>query len=82
MAEQQPLQGKTAVITGASAGIGAETARSLASEGANLVLAARSETRLTDLASELQEMGVEAVAVPTDIRDDDAVDALMTSSAP
>lgn len=60
----QPLQGKVIIITGASSGIGAATARLLAPLGCKLVLAARSTARLTALATEL---GGEALAIPTDV---------------
>ena len=77
MTDSNPLQGETAVITGASSGIGRETARSLAADGANVVLAARSEQRLRNLAEELDDSDTDAVAVPTDVRDDSAVNALI-----
>ena len=78
MTTDRPLEGKTAVITGASSGIGSETARLLSTDGANLVLAARREDRLEALADELESKhGVDAVAVPTDIRDETAVEALV-----
>jgi len=77
MTDSNPLQGETAVITGASSGIGRETARSLAADGANVVLAARSEQRLRNLAEELDDGDTDAVAVPTDVRDDSAVNALL-----
>jgi len=61
-------QGKTALITGASAGIGAEFARALAVRGANVILVARSEDRLRALADELaRNHGVRAEAIATDL---------------
>ncbi|MFW5919168.1 MAG: SDR family oxidoreductase [Halanaeroarchaeum sp.] len=78
MTDTDPLDGETAVITGASAGIGAETARVLAADGANVVLAARRANRLEELTDELEaDHGVDAVAVPTNVRDEAAVEALI-----
>lgn len=71
------LDDQTAIVTGASAGIGAETARQLAAAGADVVLAARSEDRLEDLASELSTHDGERLVVPTNVRDESAVDALI-----
>lgn len=62
------IHGKVVVITGASGGIGLATARCFAKEGAKLVLAARSADKLDQLVSELRQQGVEAAAVPTDVR--------------
>ena len=76
------LTGETAVVTGASAGIGRETARALAAEGADVVLAARREARLEALADELRDAyGREALAVPTDVTDEAAVEALVDRAA-
>jgi hypothetical protein len=70
------LAERAAFVTGASAGIGRETARLLAREGADVALVARREERLETLAEELErEYGVEALVRPTDVSDDGQVDA-------
>ena len=51
------LKGKTALICGASRGIGAATARIMAKSGANLILASRNESQLNSLLEELSELG-------------------------
>lgn len=58
------MTGKTAMITGASRGIGAATAREFAKAGANVVLLARSEDAVADLAGEI---GASALAIPCDV---------------
>ncbi len=78
---RQTLDGAATFVTGASAGIGAETARSLAREGANVALVARREDRLESLADELErEHGVETVVAPADVRDEAAVDAAVEAT--
>ena len=62
------LQGKVALITGASAGIGQACARALANEGAQLVLTARRKERLTQLKQEVEAAGGRAVIVVGDAR--------------
>jgi len=61
------LRGKTAIVTGASSGIGEATARSLAEAGANVVLTARRRERLTKLQSEIESGGGEATIVQADV---------------
>lgn len=63
------LAGKTAIITGASAGIGAATAREMTSFGVNLVLAARSENKIKTIADEITAAGGKAIAVACDVSD-------------
>lgn len=67
------MQDAVVVITGASSGIGAATARAAARAGARVVLAARREDRIRDLAAEL---GSGAIAVRCDVTDRAQVDAL------
>ncbi|PBK03116.1 2-deoxy-D-gluconate 3-dehydrogenase [Pseudomonas abyssi] len=69
------LTGKTALITGASSGLGAHFARVLAAAGARVVLAARRADRLSALVDELKQQGHEAMAVTMDVTDADSVDA-------
>lgn len=69
------LQGKTVIITGASRGIGAATARHFASQGAKVVLAARSAEALSDLAAETG-----GVAVPCDIANRADVETLIQTA--
>jgi short-subunit dehydrogenase len=58
---------KIAIVTGASSGIGAATARRLASQGLQVLLVARRLDRLNDLAGEIHEAGGQAVAIPVDL---------------
>ncbi len=74
----QSLDGQVAIVTGASAGIGAATCRKLAAAGANVVLAARSKDRLTALAADLEDThGVDTLVVPTNVRAETAVTTLI-----
>jgi short-subunit dehydrogenase len=70
------LRGAVVVITGASSGIGRATAIALAGTGSKLVLAARASAPLEEVARECRDLGAEAIAVATDVRDEDAVERL------
>lgn len=61
------IRDSVAIITGASAGIGRETALEFARQGAHVVLAARREDRLLELAAQCEALGVRALAVPADV---------------
>lgn len=69
MALPAPAPDRTALVTGASSGIGTELARELARRGQNVTLAARSAGALEDLAAELADTGVRADVLPIDLSD-------------
>jgi len=75
------LQGKTAIVTGASSGIGAAIAEALAAEGANVVLAARRIEKLSELEKAIKSAGGQALAVETDIADQAAVEKLVKQAS-
>jgi NAD(P)-dependent dehydrogenase (short-subunit alcohol dehydrogenase family) len=66
---QRTLTGKVAIVTGASSGIGAATARELARRGAQVVLAARRVAELEQQAHAITRAGGEVIAIPTDVAD-------------
>jgi NAD(P)-dependent dehydrogenase (short-subunit alcohol dehydrogenase family) len=70
------LQGRVALVTGASSGIGHACAVAFAAKGAKVVLAARRVERLEQLVAEIETMGGEALAVATDVTDEAAVQHL------
>src|ERR1044072_344296 len=67
---------QTIVITGASSGVGKAMALELAQHGAKLVLAARREKALDELAAECNELGAVAITVPTDMRSVESIQQL------
>jgi len=71
------LAGKIAVITGGSKGIGRAIALTFAEHGAQVAIAARGVEALERTAKEIEERGVRAFAVPTDVADERALEALV-----
>jgi 3-oxoacyl-[acyl-carrier protein] reductase len=71
------LDGKAAIVTGASRGIGRAVALTLARNGAGVSLAARTETQLKELESEIATFGGEAAVFPTDVGREEDVIALV-----
>ncbi|MEM6897045.1 MAG: SDR family NAD(P)-dependent oxidoreductase, partial [Pseudomonadota bacterium] len=69
------VKGKSIVITGASRGIGAAAARHLAALGGRVVLAARSEGAISEIATEIRADGGDAIAQACDVADVGAVKA-------
>ena len=65
----ETLAGTVALVTGASSGIGAATARALADQGAAVALLARRADRLDQLKAEIASSGGTALSVPTDVTD-------------
>jgi 3-oxoacyl-[acyl-carrier protein] reductase len=80
MAEKKPLEGKIAIVTGGSRGIGRAIALQLAKEGATLVLAARTEGDLAKVASEIKSNGSKATCVAGDLRDPSVPAALVNAA--
>lgn len=79
--ETLSLIDRSALITGASSGIGTASAHALAREGVDLALAARREEQLETLAEEIEsEHGVETLVVPTDVRKEEAVESMVETT--
>jgi len=76
----RPLAGRVGVVTGASSGIGAATARALAAAGMAVVLGARRADRLAAVCTEIRDAGGIADACPTDLRDETQVTALIDTA--
>ncbi len=78
--ERFKLDGQAAVVTGAGRGIGAATAVALAEAGADIVLSARTEEQLKEVAARIEAAGRRAVIVPADLNDLDAVAGLAAAA--
>ncbi|MDQ6695303.1 MAG: SDR family oxidoreductase, partial [Chloroflexota bacterium] len=77
----RPLDNQVVVITGASSGIGRETAMRLAGRGAKVIVSARRDEALDDLVSEIKAAGGEATSVPVDVSKFEEVEALARLAA-
>ncbi len=73
----EQLNGMVVLLTGGSRGIGPVAAEALAKRGANIALAARSESGLHDVARRLNELGTETLVVPIDLRESPQRDKLV-----
>lgn len=74
-----PLTGRTALITGASSGIGERLARVFADAGAKVILGARRTELTGEIAAELCSQGAQALAVPLDVTDERSIAAAFDS---
>lgn len=74
------LDNKIVIITGASRGIGAAAAYEFAASGAKVVLSARSENAIAEIAAEITAQGGTALALPCDVSDYNAVEALVAGT--
>jgi len=74
------FRGKTVIVTGGGRGIGKQTALAFARLGANLVIASRKPENLNPTAEEIGALGAECLAVPTNIREVEQVDALVQAA--
>jgi NAD(P)-dependent dehydrogenase (short-subunit alcohol dehydrogenase family) len=75
------MAGKVCVVSGVGPGLGRQTARALAAQGADLVLAARRKPNLDEVLGEVTALGARAIAVPTNIVDPQACAQLMGAAA-
>ncbi|MDP3143507.1 MAG: SDR family NAD(P)-dependent oxidoreductase, partial [Candidatus Omnitrophota bacterium] len=65
------MKDKVAIITGAGRGLGRSVALAFGRQGAKVVLAARSKEEIDHLAEQLRALRKDAIAIPTDISDED-----------
>ncbi|HEV3421489.1 MAG TPA: SDR family NAD(P)-dependent oxidoreductase, partial [Candidatus Acidoferrum sp.] len=80
MPSDKPLEGRIAIVTGASRGIGRAIALRLAQDGATLVLASRTEADLAKVASQIKSDGGKATSVAGDLRDPGAPAVLVKAA--
>ncbi len=76
----EDIRRKNAILTGGSKGIGPIIAETLAEEGVNLALAARSENKLREVTDKVKSLGVRAISVPADVTDEDSLKNLVSKT--
>jgi 7-alpha-hydroxysteroid dehydrogenase len=74
------LDDKVAIVTGAGRGIGASIARTFAAAGAHVALAARTKEQLDEVAADVRAVGREAIVMPCDVNENDAVEQLVAQT--
>ncbi|MGE5597994.1 MAG: SDR family NAD(P)-dependent oxidoreductase [Bacteroidota bacterium] len=78
----EPLQGKIAVVTGGSKGIGRDVALALAHEGADVIVVSRHLHEAETVAAEIEALGTRALAAAVNVADHEQVQALMAETVP
>lgn len=73
------IEGRTALVTGSSRGIGRAVAVAMAREGANVAICARGEQELEDVADELRQLGAATLAMPVDVTVAEQIDDMVTA---
>lgn len=81
MNESKPLEGKLALVTGASRGIGASTAQALAGAGAHVILVARTTAGLEEVEEHIHESGGSATIAPLDLTEGESIGKLAVAVA-
>jgi NAD(P)-dependent dehydrogenase (short-subunit alcohol dehydrogenase family) len=81
MTDSKPYQGKLALVTGASRGIGAATAEALAAAGAHVLLVARTASALEEVEDRIHEAGGSATIAPLDLTDGESIGKLAVAAS-
>ena len=74
------LQDRVAIVTGGAGGIGSRIAREFARNGANVVVASRSQAKLDKIADEVRSIGSKSLAIATDVTDPEQVDRMINQT--
>ena len=75
------LKGQCAIVTGCSTGLGVQMAEALANQGCNIVVVARRQNLIEEVASKIKETyGVDTLAVPCDITDTESVEKMVSAA--